>query len=72
MGRVWLKGGDKEELRKKRTGDTVTPPPTVTGTFRAPGLASAPVPTVDVPWAQTFDFVNIIDHGKKKKISYRM
>ena len=27
-----------------------------TGTFRAPGFASAPLPTVEVPWAQTYTY----------------
>lgn len=35
------------------TGETVTPP-IFTGTFRAPGLASALVPTVDVARAQIY------------------
>lgn len=36
----------------KHTGFTVTPP-TSTGTFLNPGFASAPLPTVEVPCAQT-------------------
>lgn len=48
---------------ENHTGETVTPP-TSTGTSLAPGFASAPDPTVDVPFAQTY--INQPQHPRSR------